>query len=68
MADGALLGAYLQAQPDCALPLALFYQRLVLAHSAHQALRPDPARAASSPSGIFAQMARRGAAARASAA
>ena len=35
-ADGGLLGGYLQARPDCALPLALFYQRLVLAHSAHE--------------------------------
>ena len=31
-ADGVLLRAYLQARPDCGLPLVLFYQRLVLEH------------------------------------
>ena len=35
-ADGILLGAFIQEQPDCALPLALFYQRLVLAPATHQ--------------------------------
>ena len=32
-ADAFLLGSYLAARPDCALPLAQFYQRLVLAHA-----------------------------------
>lgn len=38
-ADGVLLAAFLDAQPDCALPLALFYQRLVVAHATHQRYR-----------------------------
>jgi len=33
-ADAFLLGSYLQARPDCALPLVQFYQRLVLSHAA----------------------------------
>lgn len=57
MADGALLGSYLQARPDCALPLALFYQRLVLAHSAHRRYGLTH-RALVVASGLFAQMAR----------
>jgi hypothetical protein len=57
MADGALVGAYLQARPDCALPLALFYQRLMLAHSAHRRFGLIH-RAVVVASGIFAQMAR----------
>lgn len=32
-ADGALLAAYLEKRPDCALPLADFYRYLVLAHA-----------------------------------
>ena len=57
MADGAVLGSYLEARPDCALPLALFYQRLVLAHSAHRRYGLTH-RALVVASGLFAQMAR----------
>lgn len=42
LADGSLLGAYLQARPDCALPLIVFYQRLVLAHAAKGRYRLVP--------------------------
>lgn len=42
LADGSLLGAYLQARPDCALPLVVFYQRLVLAHAARGRYRLVP--------------------------
>ncbi|MEO7793515.1 MAG: hypothetical protein ABIV06_01980 [Thermoanaerobaculia bacterium] len=35
-ADGGLLGTYLQAEPDCALPLVQFYQRLVLTHASRR--------------------------------
>ncbi len=57
MADGALLGTYLQSRPDCALPLALFYQRLVLEHSAQRRFGLTH-RALVVASGLFAQMAR----------
>ncbi len=42
LADGSLLDAYLQARPDCALPLVVFYQRLVLAHAARGRYRLVP--------------------------
>ncbi|MBP9143507.1 MAG: hypothetical protein KBF21_09505 [Thermoanaerobaculia bacterium] len=35
-ADGRELGTLLTEQPDCALPLALFYQQLVVDHATHQ--------------------------------
>lgn len=54
-ADAVLLGAYLQAQPDCALPLVLFYQRLVLAHSAQRSYQLIQ-RALRVADGLFAEM------------
>lgn len=42
LADGVLLDSYLQAQPECALPLVVFYQRLVLAHAAKGRYRLVP--------------------------
>ncbi|MEO8197481.1 MAG: hypothetical protein ABI689_12270 [Thermoanaerobaculia bacterium] len=42
LADGSLLRTYLQARPDCALPLIVFYQRLVLAHAAKGRYRLVP--------------------------
>lgn len=57
MADGALLGGYLQARPDCALPLAHFYQRLVLVHFAQRRYGLTQ-RALVVASGLLAKMAR----------
>ena len=56
-ADGVLLDTYLQVKPDCALPLVLFYQRLVLAHSAHRSF-PLIQRALRVADGIFDRMSR----------
>lgn len=42
LADGSLLASYLQAQPNCALPLVVFYQRLVLAHATQGRYRLVP--------------------------
>lgn len=54
-ADRVVLDGFVQAEPRCALPLAIFYQRLVLAHAAQRrhALTQRALRVAE---GIYGQM------------
>ncbi len=54
-ADGVLLGAYLKAEPECALPLVHFYQRLALVHTARRSY-PLIRRAMHVADGLFEQM------------
>jgi tetratricopeptide (TPR) repeat protein len=56
-ADGLLLGAYLKAEPQCALPLVHFYQRLALVHTARRSY-PLIQRALHVADGLFEQMTR----------
>jgi tetratricopeptide (TPR) repeat protein len=54
-ADGILLGSYLRTEPDCALPLVLFYQRLALTHSTRRSY-PLIQRALLVADGLFEQL------------
>lgn len=54
-ADGVLLGAYLKKEPQSALPLVLFYQRLALVHMARRSY-PLIQRAMHVADGLFEQM------------
>jgi tetratricopeptide (TPR) repeat protein len=54
-ADGILLSSYLRSQPDCALPLVLFYERLALLHSARRSY-PLIQRAMLVADGLFEQL------------
>ncbi len=55
-ADRLLLDEYVLARPQCALPLALFYQRLALAHAAEQRYSLSQ-RALHVADGLYGQMA-----------